>query len=170
MKKLGIGLIIIIVAGTVTYFLIANAGKKPTRRAVTNEEMEVPFTHQGDLVFIDGTTSDTIREIQIEVADTPDKTAQGLMYRSSMKENQGMLFIFPDEEERSFYMKNTRISLDLLFVNQNKEVVSITKYAVPFDLTSIPSNGPATYVVEVIGGFCNKYDIEPGDKIEFTRF
>lgn len=168
MKKLLIRLTGFILLAVITFYAFKNFTDKPVRKAVTNEELEIPFTVEGDLYFLDGDTEDTIQKIIIEVADTPEETSQGLMHRSRMDEEQGMLFIFEEERMQAFYMKNTRISLDLLYVNSEKEIVTIRKYAIPYDLTSIPSTEPAQYVVEVIGGYTDKYEIEVGDKISYT--
>ena len=94
---------------------------------------------------------------------------QGLMYRQNLPENAGMLFIFTNEEPRSFWMKNTYISLDIIYINSKKEIVSIQKYTQPRSTYSIPSEKPAMYVLEVNAGFTDKYGIHPGDKIDFSR-
>jgi uncharacterized membrane protein (UPF0127 family) len=82
-----------------------------------------------------------------------------------MEENQGMLFIFPDEQIRSFWMRNTFISLDMIFVNSNKEIVTIHKNTRVLSSESYPSAEPATYVIEVVAGFTDKHNIKVGDKV-----
>ncbi|MFC2136169.1 DUF192 domain-containing protein [Bacteroidota bacterium] len=128
----------------------------------------ISFKKQGELSFTkaDGTF---ISKIDIELAEDEEKRANGMMYRNKMEENQGMLFIFPREERQSFWMMNTVLSLDMLFVNSQNVVVNIHKDAVPFDKSSYASTGPAQYVVEVNAGYCDKYGIEPGDKIVWRR-
>lgn len=128
------------------------------------------FTKEGELYFLSRANNDTIRKIDVELAETDDERAKGLMDRRSMSDDQGMLFIFSNAEEQSFWMKNTYISLDIIYVDENKEIVSIQKYATPLSEESLPSFKKAMYVVEVNAGFCDKYHIAYGDKIAYTKF
>jgi uncharacterized protein len=107
--------------------------------------------------------------LDIEIADNEEARMQGLMYRQSLPENAGMLFIFTNEEPRSFWMKNTLVSLDIIYINSGKEIVSIQKYTEPQSTYAIPSEKPAMYVLEVNAGFTDKYGINPGDKVEFSK-
>jgi len=92
------------------------------------------------------------------------------MYRNKMKETNGMLFIFPYETIQSFWMRNTIIYLDMLFINKDMEIVTIRKNAIPFkDNVSYTSTKPAMYVLEVVGGYTDKFDIQEGDKIVWRR-
>jgi len=126
------------------------------------------FAKEGELKFLNA-DGDIVTEIDIEIADDDTQTTQGLMYRRSMKQNRGMLFIFPDEEERSFWMKNTFLSLDIMYLNANKDIVSIIENAPPKSEESIWSEVPAKYVVEVNAGFVAQYQIKVGDKMTFKR-
>jgi len=137
-----------------------NAGNKPATR-----EINVPAFRKDAEVRI--LTSPSPIMVNVEVADNDEERMQGLMYRYSMEENNGMLFIFPEEQPRAFWMKNTFISLDIIYINADKEIVSIQKYTQPKSTYSLPSEKPAQYVLEVNAGFCDKYNIRPGDKIEF---
>jgi uncharacterized membrane protein (UPF0127 family) len=129
---------------------------------------EPVFKKQGELVFqkADGTE---IRRIDIEIADDDIKRAQGLMYRTTMTESQGMLFTFDKEEEQGFWMRNTRLSLDIMYANSSGEIVKIYRGATPYSEETLPSEFPAMYVVETLAGFCQKYGISEGDFIEFTK-
>ena len=93
-----------------------------------------------------------IQTIDVEFAKNEMERSLGLMYRSSMDEHQGMWFIFSEEAPRSFYMRNTEISLDIIYLDKDKKVVSIAKNARPYDETSLPSEKPAMYVLEINGG------------------
>jgi uncharacterized membrane protein (UPF0127 family) len=126
------------------------------------------FEKEGVLHFINE-QGDTLRTIDIEIADTESERTIGLMHRRSMTDTQGMLFIFEEEERRSFWMRNTLIGLDIMFIRANGEVESIAKYTVPLDERSIPSKGPSTYVLEVIEGFCDRYGIKEGTKVSYQR-
>jgi len=88
----------------------------------------------------------------IELADTQDKRALGLMFRDSMPEDHGMLFIFPGETRRSFWMKNTRIALDIFYFDSNLMLVSVAENTPPCripECPKYPSDGPAKYVLEL---------------------
>jgi hypothetical protein len=128
----------------------------------------VAFTKQGELRFLDK-NDNLLSVVNIEVADDDAKRTQGLMYRDSMPENGAMLFILTNEREQSFWMKNTIMPLDIIYVNAKKQIVTTQKNAVPYSEDSIPSNGPALYVVEVNAGFCDRHSIKPGDHIEWRR-
>lgn len=154
------------------YFYFAN---QPNQKAPIKQNNKMNgytnfnFTKQGELTF---TTSDGNAKsmIDIEIADTDNKRRDGLMYRSKMAENRGMLFIFPYEAQQSFWMRNTLIPLDMLFVNKDMKIVTIRKNALPFkDDISYSSTAPATYVIEVNAGYTDKYDIQEGDKIIWRR-
>jgi len=141
-----------------------------------NKEPEVPikyntqskFEKEGELLFLkpDGTS---IVKVNIEIADNDAERQMGLMNRSFMNNSQAMLFIFDMEEPQAFWMKNTIIPLDIIYVNSNKEIVSIAANTEPYSEKSLPSTGPAIYVVEVNGGFCDQYGIAAGTKISYTR-
>ena len=128
---------------------------------------EPQFVKQGMLSFLRAKTFDVITTIDIEIADTDEKRMQGLMFRSSMAEAAGMLFIFSFETPQEFWMKNTIISLDLIYVSAKKEIVSIQKYAEPYSERPLPSYKPAMYVVEVNAGFCDRYHSGAGDCVRF---
>jgi hypothetical protein len=123
---------------------------------------------EGHLTFIKRADASKIKQIAIEVADTPEERNRGLMDRRSLPDSSGMLFIFESSGQQSFWMKNTYIPLDIIFVNANKEIVKIHKYAAPHSIDSFPSEKEALYVVEVVGGFTDQYSIQEGDQISFT--
>jgi uncharacterized protein len=141
--------------------------EKPAEVAPAQQEQENTFKKQGDLNFIRSADNSTIASIAIEIAKDEFLREKGLMYRRNMEELQGMLFVFEDEAPRNFWMKNTYISLDIIYVGADKKIVSIQKSAVPMSETSLPSEKAAMYVVEVNAGFCDKYNIKAGDKISF---
>ncbi len=133
----------------------------------TIKQAEIAFKKEGNLVIFKTTSDSTKVNLDIEIADNDYEIQTGLMYRNSMKSNQGMLFVFDDTRERFFYMKNTKIPLDLIFINDDKKIVSFQKNAKPFDQTSLPSNFPAKYVLEINAGLVNSWSIAVGDEIAF---
>jgi len=158
---------------------IASCDNKKKDRTITNNNAPVlkqnnysfdnppAFRNDGQLVFIDSETQESLFEIEVEVASTDIERATGLMYRAEMLENRGMLFLFASDQMQSFYMRNTLISLDIIYVNSNMEIVDFYPNTNPLDDTSLPSSDPAKYVVEINGGLCEKYEIEVGDQIIF---
>lgn len=124
------------------------------------------FKKEGELILVDSLGNKKIG-INIEIADTEYEQALGLMYRTSMAETEGMLFIFPAEEIRSFWMMNTLISLDMIFLDANKKIVTIHRNTITQSEQSYRSTKPAKYVLEVVAGFCDKYGIGVGDLMSY---
>ena len=130
---------------------------------------EVSFTKEGELTLKKATNDSIVATLDIEFANTEYETQTGLMYRRAMQINRGMLFIFENEIRRSFYMKNTEFALDIIFLNSDHEIVSIQKNAKPFDKSSLPSDAPAKYVLEINAGLSDQWGLEVGDLIEFSK-
>jgi uncharacterized protein len=120
---------------------------------------------EGEVVFLRG--DKRLRKIDVEIAENDAERQKGLMFRPYLSDSVGMLFVFNESTPQSFWMKNTMISLDIIYVGQDKKIVSIQKKAKPYSEDSLPSFGNAQYVVEVNGGYCDKYGIQVGDTIVF---
>ncbi len=110
----------------------------------------------------------------VELAETDQDRAMGLMYRKHMPDNEGMLFIFPTEGSRAFWMKNTLIPLDILYFDRHKRLVSQSLNTPPCKNTitrcpSYPSDKPAQFVLEINAGLTQKYGIKMGDVFEIHR-
>lgn len=108
--------------------------------------------------------------LEVELALTPKEMATGLMFRESMEENHGMLFFFGQEQELRFWMKNTLIPLDMLFIKSDGTIHHIHENAIPHDLTGIPSQGPVSAVLEINGGLAAKWGISKDDKVKHELF
>tara|TARA_Y100000310_G_scaffold193365_1_gene193335 strand:- start:2029 stop:2448 length:420 start_codon:yes stop_codon:yes gene_type:complete len=109
-------------------------------------------------------------KIEVEIADDFSERTQGLMFRTSLNKNSGMLFVFEEEEKHAFWMKNTLIPLDMVFISEDLEIVDI-KNAVPCEEDNCESYAPkekAKYVLEVNGDFTTKNNINIGDKIRLS--
>lgn len=126
------------------------------------------FKHEGDLYFTD-TSGARVKTIEIEIADNNYDRERGLMHRQYLPEDAGMLFLFGKEEYRSFWMKNTAISLDILFISSDSVINTIQKYTVPYSEASVPSAAPSIFVLEVNAGFCDNHGIREGMKIDWQR-
>jgi uncharacterized protein len=105
-------------------------------------------------------------QVAVEIVNTPQKRAFGLMYRKDLSESQGMLFVFPREEPLSFWMKNTPLPLDIVFINSAHTVVNIAANTTPFSEEPLPSAAPAQFVLEVNAGFCQKHGITAGARVD----
>jgi uncharacterized protein len=105
------------------------------------------------------------RHFAIEIARTPDELAQGLMYRDHLDADHGMLFLIDPPRPVTFWMKNTLIPLDIIFVKTDGRVESVAARAIPMSTETIPSQGEVGAVVEVNGGMAERLGIRPGDKV-----
>ncbi|WP_417362037.1 DUF192 domain-containing protein [Galbibacter sp.] len=128
---------------------------------------EISFKKEGELKILKG-DSLKVGKIDIEIADNAYERETGLMYRTTMEKTQGMLFVFDDEQPRSFFMKNTTIPLDLLFINSDNVIISSIENATPMSEESLLSKGPAKYVLELNAGMIELWKLQDGDRIEFT--
>ena len=134
----------------------------------TIKPVVIEFKKEAELVL--KTPNDSIiKNLDIEIADDEYKTQTGLMYRDKMEQLQGMLFVFPDEALRSFYMKNTNIPLDIIYISADQKIVSFQKNAQPNNESSLPSKVPAKYVLEINAGLADEWHLEVGDKIEYQK-
>lgn len=105
----------------------------------------------------------------VEVVDTTETRAQGLMYRQELADDAGMLFDFKEERPVSFWMRNTFIPLDMIFIEADGTVLNIHANARPHDVTGIPSAGPVQFVLEIPGGRSAELGIEAGDQVTHPR-
>ncbi len=169
-------IIVSVVALGLVAFLLPNilplftggVGPAPPPAATNRPEIAEPmFQKEGELAFISGETGQPIQKIDIEKADNDMERQFGLMFRKSMQDTQGMLFLFDKSEPQSFWMKNTLIPLDIMFVDENLTITTIHENTKPLSEAQIPSDGDAKYVVEVVGGFAKKHGVKVGDKISW---
>ncbi|MGB3541934.1 DUF192 domain-containing protein [Rubrivirga sp.] len=140
---------------------------EPTSRTDT-AEASIPFDIEGELSFVRG--SDTLRTIAIEIADTDSTRARGLMQRTEIPPDTGMLFVFdqPETPRAAFYMMNTPRSLDIQFYGPDSTLINIGENTTPFSLENVESEGPAQFVVEVPAGVSRSIGLVPGDRITWS--
>ena len=124
------------------------------------------FDYSNNLTFLDenGNTVSTLRFVK---ADDPAERNQGLMDVTSMPDDAGMVFYFDTEEPQSFWMMNTPLSLDIMYVSADSTIVSIYKSTTPFSDKTLPSGKPAKYVIETNAGYSISNDIKEGMKVRF---
>jgi len=160
--------------------LMVSCGDKKDQPAVTegeNEIVEIPFQKEGELEFLNE-KGEQFKKIDIEIAETDNERARGLMDRSKMDEDTGMLFIFGDDEIRkhTFYMKNTRIPLDIMYFSPDSVLINIARNAQPgadAEMSGGTVAGAAAdskFVVEINGGLADSWGLKEGTtKIRWTR-
>lgn len=107
---------------------------------------------------------------QVEIAETGDQRAQGLMFRRQMGADAGMLFLFGGSEVRAMWMKNTLIPLDMLFIDETGKIVRIEERTVPHSERAIVSGGPVSAVLELNAGTASRLMIKPGDRVRHPAF
>ena len=105
--------------------------------------------------------------LNVEVADSPAKRALGLQFRRDLGENQGMLFLFPGPSVQTFWMKNTPLSLDIIFIGSDRKIVGIVDEAVPFSTATLSVAAPSQFVLEIRGGLSRRLGIAVGDAVRF---
>ena len=134
--------------------------KAPPVTDITAEDYAMPALPKARVVLTDAFGG--AHQVVVEIAATKDARTRGLMWRSSLPEGVGMLFIFPLEEDLSFWMKNTLIPLDMIFIGKDRKIVGIQERAEPRTLSARPSGAPAQFVLEVPGGWSEKIGLKPG--------
>ena len=127
----------------------------------------ISFREDGSLDFL--RMGESILSLRIEIADTDSLRERGMMQRTSFPPESGMLFLFDREEVRQFWMGNTPLSLDLLFISADSVIIDISKYARPYSDEPIISAAPAQFVLEVPGGFVDARGIVEGDMVRWMR-
>ncbi|WP_378183270.1 DUF192 domain-containing protein [Aquimarina sp. SS2-1] len=141
--------------------------KKDVDKKIITEEIK--FTKEGELSIysVKDSIPTKIVALDIEIADNDYERETGLMYRKSMEEKRGMFFIQENLRPQSFYMRNTLIPLDIIYVDDQYKIVSFQKNAKPLDETSLPSIKPAKYVLEINAGLSDQWNLKEGDSISF---
>ena len=127
------------------------------------------------LIFLVGCTNQVCFEnncFDVEIADSPEERARGLMFREFLEPNEGMLFVYTDDDIRAFWMKNTIISLDIIWINKNEEVVFISKETPPCVEEPCPVYNPeviSRYVLEVNSGVVDEIGLGIGDEVRIDQ-
>lgn len=104
--------------------------------------------------------------VAVELATTPAAREMGLMYRDALPAGAGMLFVFPEAALQSFWMRNTKIPLDIVYVADGGRIARIARQTTPFSERPIPSGEPVRFVLEVPGGFTEEHRVDEGDRVD----
>ncbi|WP_297534385.1 DUF192 domain-containing protein [Nitrobacter sp.] len=126
--------------------------------------------HAEALQLLEIATQTGVKTFSVEMATTPEEKATGLMYRKHLPAGQGMLFDFSPAQPVSMWMKNTYISLDMIFIGPNGRILRIAENTEPLSTRIISSRGLAKGVLEVAGGTAKKYGIAPGNRVSHPLF
>jgi uncharacterized membrane protein (UPF0127 family) len=145
--------------------LTCNACKKDSQNIVS--PIKIEFKKEGELTVYKSDSDSIKAKFNIEIADDDYQRQTGLMHHRQLGNDQGMLFIFDDENFRSFYMKNTYIALDIIYLDKEGSIVHIIYDTKPLDETSLPSNEPAQYVLEINAGLAQTFDLQINDEIKY---
>jgi uncharacterized membrane protein (UPF0127 family) len=138
--------------------------KKSNTKNTDDRSRTLEYTQSVSFLTASG---DTLSSVEVAVADDNAERNQGLMDVRNLPNSKGMLFIFEQNQPRSFWMANTPLPLDIIFVNADKEIVRIHHNTQPFSEKSFTSDEPAKYVVETNAGYCISHDIQEGMKVSF---
>ncbi|MCZ8370856.1 MAG: DUF192 domain-containing protein [Porphyrobacter sp.] len=133
------------------------AAAQPARHPVSGLEVIDLVVERGDKKL----------PFRVEVADTPEAQARGLMFRTALADNDGMIFPSPAPEPRSFWMKNTPLSLDIIFIGPDGRILNIAANTVPYSLQPVSSNGSASAVLELRAGRAAALGIVAGDRVDW---
>jgi uncharacterized membrane protein (UPF0127 family) len=136
---------------------VLGAFTSPAARAATFQPLEI-VTRSGVHVF------------SVEMATTEEEKTTGLMYRKELPDGKGMLFDFSPEQQVSMWMKNTYVSLDMIFIRADGRILRIAENTEPLSTRIISSGGLAKGVLEVVAGTAQKYGIQPGDRVAHPLF
>lgn len=129
-----------------------------------------PSVHpESGLKIVDATVTTAKERIgfAVEVADTPQAQARGLMFRTELNEFAGMIFPYKSPQILGFWMKNTPLPLDIIFIDEDGRIINIAAETTPYSLDSVYSERPAMAVLEIAGGRAAELGIKPGDKVEW---
>ena len=129
---------------------------------------EPEFTAEGTLDFLRPDGSVIVR-IAVELAESREEQTVGLMRRRSLPARGGMLFVYEDDQPQRFWMKNTPLPLDIVFISSDSSIVNIARRTTPLSEQSIESEAPARFVLELRGGFIERYGIDENARIEWRR-
>jgi len=156
------------VAAGLSLVLMLLAGCSKPSSEPTGAQQDIPFTPEG-VLDIYRADSSLIQRFVIELAETDAEQAQGLMYRRSIPERGGMLFVDEEESMQSFWMRNTPLPLDILFVRADGRIVNIVERTTPYSDENINSTAPAQYVLEVRAGTSKRLGIDSTAYISWQR-
>ena len=151
---------------SLTSLTIASACKSSEKKSSNSASQGPTFNYSHPLTFRNARDS-VLAKANVAIADTPEKRDAGLMNVTDLPENDGMLFVFKKPQPLSFWMANTPLPLDIIFIDKDHKIIRIYHSTTPYSKNELASGAPAQYVVEVNGGYCINHDITEGMKVKF---
>lgn len=148
-----------------SFLLISSCGGSNHQTENHVDETVRKLEFAADVTFLKN-ESDTISTVSVAVADDNNSRSEGLMNVTELPGDSGMLFIFENDEAQSFWMANTPLPLDIIFVNSEMQIVRVHRNTQPYSQESIQSEAPARFVVEVNAGYTLEHDIREGMRID----
>ena len=146
--------------------LLAGASPPACRNGGPSGGAAPPVVAPAPTVVLQTSDARTIA-VRVELARTEDERARGLMYRNHLEPDAGMLFLFPRPSALAFWMKNTLIPLDMLFMDHDRRIIGIVENAAPETETPRRVDGDAEFVLEIGGGLARRWGVTPGSTAEF---
>lgn len=144
----------------------SQSSEKPHSKAAADTPRSRSLDYVQPISFLSA-PGDTVSTIEAAIADDDEERSQGLMDVEELPADKGMLFIFEENKPRSFWMANTPLPLDIIFVNADKTIIRIHHSTQPFSEKNLTSEQPARYVIETNAGYCVSHDIQEGMKVDF---
>lgn len=164
-KKIKLNHIIILLA-LICFSVVSACKSSDNKKGTSSNDQGPTFNYSHPLSFLSGKDS-VITKVKVAIADTPEKRDAGLMNVRDLPEYDGMLFIFKKPQPLSFWMANTPLPLDIIFIDKDYKIVRIYHSTTPYSKNELSSGSPAQYVVELNGGFCINHDVTEGMKVKF---
>ena len=142
----------------------AGAASEPTESAPAPAASVHPVSGLA-VIPLTVTSGDERIAFSVEVADTPEAQARGLMFRTDLGDNEGMIFPYDGTRAQSFWMKNTPLPMDIIFIGPDRRIINIAAQTTPYSLDSVSALGPTSAVLEIPGGRAAELGIGPGDAV-----
>ncbi len=164
-KKIRLNSILLLVA-LICFSAVSACKSSGNKKSSSSTDQGPVFNYSHPLSFISDQDS-IIAKVKVAVADTPEKRDAGLMNVKDLPEYDGMLFIFKKPQPLSFWMANTPLPLDIIFIDKDYKIIRIYHSTTPYSKNELSSGSPAQYVVELNGGYCINHDVTEGMKVKF---
>ena len=148
--------------------LVATTTPPAHAQSGTQDGTRAPVAFEREALTVP--TNDGSVRLDVEIADTPQRRSRGLMERTDIAPDEGMLFVFGAPREITMWMRNTPTALDMIFLDPAGTVTHVAPDTVPFSTDIVSSRGPAAFVLEVVAGSAARWGLEPGDRLEGPRF
>lgn len=156
----------LLILGFLALITLSDCSGEENHQPKEEEGRTLDYTHQATFL---SKQQEPVATIDVAVADEPQERNEGLMDVNSLPANKGMLFMFEEQEPLSFWMANTPLALDIIFINENHEIVRIHHSTQPFSEENFVSDKPAKYVIETNAGFSISHDIQEGSTVRWKE-